>query len=75
MLYCSQLPIGVLLFAVLFRVFPLFRLLVPSTDRIRAMSSAHAEMVLHEAEDREKQNSDNDTYRLFRHVFTFLLPA
>ena len=31
------------------------------------MSSAHTEMVLHDPEDREEQNSDNDVYRLLRH--------
>ncbi len=55
-------------------VFLFFRLLVPSTEGIRAMSSAHAEVVLHEAQDRKEQNSDDDTYRLFRHsVLTFLV--
>jgi hypothetical protein len=48
-------------------VFLFFRFFVPSTDGIRTMSSAHTEMVLHDPEDREEQNSDNDTYRLLRH--------
>ena len=36
------------------------------------MSSAHAEMVLHYSEYREEQDSDNDTYRLLRHILNLL---
>jgi hypothetical protein len=56
----------------LFMVFLFFRLFVPSTDGIWAMSSAHTEMVLHDPEDREEQDSDNDIDRLLRHDAPFL---
>lgn len=68
----SLLFIG-LSFVVLFLVVLFIRLLVPSTEGIRAGSSAHAETVLHDPEYHEEKNADNNIDRLFGHSVFILL--